>query len=1046
MLRSSRLPSHPLRSPALVAAAGLALLGARPAPGAGETRAAASRLAHLETSDGLSHNSVYALHQDRRGWLWIGTVDGLDRFDGHEFRIERPRAGDAASPSSPVVRALAEDCDGSLWVATEAGLDHRSPGGAWRRHRPAGRAAVVHSVAVTDDCSVWSGGQGGLFRFDRTSDRFLAVVPGRPGRADSVRALAPDPGRGALWAIAFDEAGLSTELWQISTVGARAERWALDPAWSTTWAAIVDPQGRLWLDPAAPVRFESEHRRARRDGGPATPSVRAALRARDGALWFGTTDGAFVRRGDRVEALRPERERPTWLHNYVRSMLEDRDGSIWLGTYGGLYRHDPFRQPFELLGTAEGAEAPAAAPVSALAPGPGGAVWIASFGAGLRLFDFDRGLALEVERARPGVSGALPDDVVWSLLPEPDGGLWAGLESGLARREPDGRWSRRPLAGGAVESQRVSTLARGADATLWIGTEHGLHRLRPGAASAERVPLPGGDLGRVDSLLAEGDRLRIGVDGHRLVRFDPATGRTTSRELVVGGERSVSEGIWQILAAPPLGSWLATGYGLWLLGADDEPVAHFTTASGLPGSVVYSAALDGGAPHRLWLGTNRGLARCELAGERLACRGFDAADGLAEREFNRGAVLAEPDGRLLFGGLDGVTRFDPRRIRTRATPPPVVAVGARVWGRDGFRQLDGEALATLEVPAGSGAFAIEYAALLFSNPHRARYRYRLEGFDRDWVEAGHRREARYTRVPPGGYRFRVVAANEDDVWGDGGFVLPVRVLPAWWQRRAVQAAGLAALGGLLVALHRLRVARAVEIERMRWRLAGDLHDELSSELASIAVAADLLAGRAGAGTAASGRLREIRDTALGAVDSVRDVVWSLSPDHDHGDALVERLRAECARLLAGLEVDFDASAVHPGVDVPMTARRAATLVFKEAAHNVVRHSGARQVRVAVAVIPGALELTVADDGRGFDPDRVVGGVGLASLARRAREAGGTLTCDSSPGGGTTVRLHIPLKSADRPRRGLPRTREGGAGGARLGSAAWRRRSPQREDS
>ncbi|MBZ0102185.1 MAG: hypothetical protein K8I65_08495 [Thermoanaerobaculia bacterium] len=1039
------MPPSPRRSPALVAVASLALLGARSVSGAETARGGPPRLAHLETSHGLSHNSVYALHQDRRGWLWIGTVDGLDRFDGHEFRVERPRAGDAASPSSPVVRALAEDCDGSLWVATEAGLDHRSPGGAWRRHRPAGRAAVVHSVAVTDDCSVWSGGQGGLFRFDRAADRFLAVVPGRPGRADSVRALAPDPGRGALWAIAFDAAGLSTEIWQISTADARAERWALDPAWSTTWAAIVDPEGRLWLDPAAPVRFEPEHRRARRDGGPATPPVRAALRARDGALWFGTTDGAFVRRGDRVEALRPERERPTWLHNYVRSVLEDRDGSIWLGTYGGLYRHDPFRQPFELLGTAEGAEAPAAAPVSALAPGPGGAVWIASFGAGLRLFDLDRGLALGIERARPGVSGALPDDVVWCLLPDPDGGLWAGLESGLARREPDGRWSRQPLEGGAVESERVSTLARGPDATLWIGTEHGLHRLRPGAASAERVALPGGDRARVDSLLAESDHLRIGADGHRLVRIDAVTGTVTSRDLVSGGERSVSEGIWQILPAPPLGTWLATGYGLWLLGPDDEPRAHFTTANGLPGSVVYSAAPDGGAPDRLWLGTNRGLARCELAGERLACRGFDAADGLAEREFNRGAVLAAPDGRLLFGGLDGVTRFDPRRIRTRMTAPPVVAVGARFWGSEGFRQVDGEGLATLEVPAGSGAFAIEYAALLFSNPRRASYRYRLEGFDRDWVEAGHRREARYTRIPPGTYRFRVVAANEDGVWGTAGFTLPVRVLPAWWQRRPVQAAGLLAAVALLVGLHRLRMARAIEIERMRWRLAGDLHDELSTELASIAVAADLLAGRAGEGSAASDRLREIRDTALRAVDSVRDVVWSLSPDHDHGGALVERLRAECARLLAGLEVDFDARAVHPGVDVPMTARRAATLVFKEAAHNVVRHSGAGRARVTLAVDPATLELTLADDGRGFDAGRPAGGVGLASLARRAREAGGTLVCDSAPGSGTTVRLRIPLKVPGRFRL-LPRTREGSAAGAKLSSRACRRHTPEREDS
>jgi signal transduction histidine kinase len=419
---------------------------------------------------------------------------------------------------------------------------------------------------------------------------------------------------------------------------------------------------------------------------------------------------------------------------------------------------------------------------------------------------------------------------------------------------------------------------------------------------------------------------------------------------------------------------------------------------GLPGSAAYSVAEDGRG--RLWIGTNRGLARFTPPDGPF--RAYDLADGIGTVEFNRHAHFRDADGTLYFGGVDGLTVFHPEAIRNNPYVPPVVLTRVETAGRAGTAAYTPAGLDGLTLTHRQTAVTFEFAALNFTDPDKNRYAYRLEGFDARWVQAGTQRVARYTSLPPGRYTFRVRGANNDGVWNTRGAALAVTVLPPFWQTWPFRALLAAAALALLTAAYRARVRRLLELERLRLRIAGDLHDDLSSDLSGIALVADLLRRREGMPEADRLQLAEVRDTALRKVDALRDIVWTINPEHDTLEATVRRMRQVAATLLAGLEVTFEVDVPDAGQAVAMTFRRDVLLIFKEALHNVARHAGAAHVAIRLRQRDGRLDLSVEDDGRGFDPQAAADGHGLRNMRVRAERAGATLDVRSRPGGGTRI--------------------------------------------
>ncbi|NNF58765.1 MAG: hypothetical protein HKN04_11045, partial [Rhodothermaceae bacterium] len=409
----------------------------------------------------------------------------------------------------------------------------------------------------------------------------------------------------------------------------------------------------------------------------------------------------------------------------------------------------------------------------------------------------------------------------------------------------------------------------------------------------------------------------------------------------------------------------------------------------------------------LWLGTSRGLARFDSASQTFRLCDPDDRPGLPE--YNRRAAFRGADGRLYFGHLDGVTVFDPAALRDNPVRPATVLTRVARTGPEGPADLDLPTDEALALSYRDRLVRFEFAALNFTHAEENRYRYRLDGFDRDWVDAGTERQAIYTNLPPGRYTFRVQGANNDGLWSTADATLALVVAPPFWATAWFRVLALLALGGLLLAAHRYRVAQLLHVERVRARIASDLHDEVGSKLAALALSSETVARRATLDAPERHRLGEMADTARRMADDLRDIVWLANPRFDTLGDLVEKMCTTADALLDGTAHTFTCKDGEAVQALDMEQRRQLFLFYKEALRNVARHAEAHHVTVHLACNDGTLRLDVTDDGIGFERTAMREATGLASLEERARALGGTVEIETQPGGGTTVRLRAPLR-------------------------------------
>lgn len=965
------------------------------------------------------HRSVFALLEDSDGFLWIGTQDGLARFDGYEMLTHRHDPDDPTTLSNSSIRMLLEDRRGRIWVGTENGLntvDRRSrtitrmP----TPNHPEGHGAWFNCSFEDRDGVLWFGTDDGLLRLDPADGTYRLLQHesgGSPGLASpAVVAIRQDPD-GAIW-VGTNGPEVHT-LHRLSPDGLVEATYALDGVGTRVFSLLIDSGGRLWSHPGAPLDLEAAARGEFEP--PATDvcfEVRASLEDKNGALWFACDDGLH-----RIDPTSGVSEHwpvvatgGTWLENFGRSLLEDRAGTLWVGTEGGLYRLDPHTKRFDHIGrNPMNPQSLSADAVSAIAEAPGGELWVATYGGGLNRVDPKTGTTHRF-CTDPKDPRRCTSDVVWHLHTSPDGTLWVAGDELWSLDPTTERLTLHSTPG--VIDEGVFYLAEDDSGSLWIGGVRGrLYRYASATGSLEVVGLELGpsnpeNQNRLDSLLIEGDTLWIGF-GENLGVFDTATGRLETIPLrSPTGERLGSLGTWAIHRGRDGRLWLGTAAGL-LRHRTDDRFDLFTTRDGLPGSAVYSILeeVDG----TMWLGTNQGLTRFRPdSPSDTRFRVFNAADGIGNTEFNRHAALHGSDGLMVFGGMEGLTLFRADEVEDNPFVPPVRITQIEVGGRTGVRPVSVAACDRLTLSPDDTTVSFEFSALSFTAPRLNRYAYRLDGFDASWVDAGTRRTTQYTNLPPGRYRFRVKGSNNDGVWNDIGTSLEVAVLPTLWETwwfRPILCLGIAGAGW---ALFRYRELKKREVERLRMRIAGDLHDDLSSDLSGIAVVADMVRQTDGVGAEEREDLGNIRDTSLRMADGLRDIVWYIDPDHDSLTATLRRMRQVASTLLRGIEHVFHADVPDRDRPLPVNVRRNVFLIFKEAVHNVVRHAGASTVGIGISLSGDKLQLEIVDDGCGFDLAAGGDGHGLRSMRRRAEEIGGRLEIDSSPGCGTTLRLVVGM--------------------------------------
>jgi ligand-binding sensor domain-containing protein/signal transduction histidine kinase len=970
----------------------LLLLGGSETAFALDSRRDLSQFSHEVwlTENGLPQNTVHSIAQTRDGYIWIGTEEGLARFDGVRFAVFDKQ--NTPQLKSNYIRTLLADRHGALWIGTAEGLVRMLDGKftvfTTNEGLPSDTIQAVYEdregnlwVATATGLGLFK--SGGLTTFT-TKERLIS---------GSIQALFEDAD-GALWIATPYGVGQVKD-------GTFTNYTVRDGLGSNSVRAIQqDRDGRLWFGSLGGLTSFSRGRfttYTTRDGLP-NDRIISLHAGRDGDLLVGTagglcrfTDGRFTgfNAGDALST------------STILSLLEDLEGNLWIGAESGgvnLLKDTKFTTYTARNGLSNDL-------VKSIYGDHQGNTWIGTDGGGLNLLKDGK---LSVYTTRDGLSS----NVVLALSGDGAGNLWAGTPDGL-NRFSQGKFTIYTAADGLANND-VRSICADHRGNLWIGTRGGLTRMKDGVfrTFTEVDGLPN-DL--IATLYEDTKgNLWIGTFGglSRLMNEEFTT-FTTKDGLSNDAVISLYEDSDGTL-------WIGTNGG-GLNRMKDGQLTAYTTRNGLLDDVVYRILEDG--RKNLWLSCRKGIFHIdkkeldEFAQGRIPSItpvAYGTADGMMTRECSGGGDPAGwrgSDGKLWFPTIKGVAMIDPERIKTNAQPPPVVIEQIRI--NDQPIPLRDR----IELPPGTTRFDLYYTAPSFVAPEKVRFKYKLDGFDKDWIDSGTRRIAYYTNLRPGAYTFRVIASNNDGVWNQTGAALGLYLKPYFYQTYwfyAVFVLGLAMFAWLLF---RLRV-RGIEAQfgavlAERTRIAREIHDNLAQEMSGISVQLEVVARTMPPGAdAARTHLDRARRQVRHGIAEARRYVWDLrSPaleDNDLPTAL-----SETARRLT------NETAIQAQVEVNGTFRPLARLVEdnllrigQEAMNNAVKHAQAQRIFVNLVFDARRVRLSVRDDGRGFDSQVAgngrAGHFGLIGMRERAAQIGGTLSIHSTAGSGTEVVADVPI--------------------------------------
>lgn len=934
------------------------------------------------TENGLPQNTIHAILQTRQGYVWLATEGGVVRFDGIRFVVyDRQNTPELTSNN---IRALAEGSDGALWVASGDGLVRLK--GAADNKRFTTRDGLpnnnVWAVHVDREGGLWAATTNGLAHF--ANDRFEAVAD----NIGPISALAVSR-RGSLSLATAD--GLKI-LRNSSFQNASP---ALQPLKTAVEVLLSDSSNRLWMGTARGLWMQSGTTATLYTTHNGLPSDRitALYEDREQSVWVGTDSGAARIASGRIERFVPGE---TLAGDMVLSFYEDAEGDLWAGTDAGGVTI--LRQP--KFTTYSGAENALQDLVRCVFQDHSGAVWFGTSGHGLRRFAGAKFTEITT-------SDGLASDQVFALAEDRDGSLLVGTPDGL-NRVRNGVVSLLTSADGLADDF-VRSIFRDGDGSLWIGTRRGLSHLKDGRFETytQRDGL-GSDL--VGAVLRDRfGRLWIGTRNGLSLQENGKITNFTSKD-------GLSSDVITALGEDEQGN-------LWI-GTEDGGLNRFRTGRftqyrsqlGLP-QAIYGIADD--TQGNLWLAASTGVYRADERelnrwAERTAGRPtvipYGTSDGLKISECTGGghpAIWRGKNGALWFATPKGAAELRTDDAKISRVVPPVVIESVSVDDE----RLDPKSIK--DVRPGHSRFSFEYAGLSFSAPQKVRFRYKLEGFDRDWVDAGTRRVAYYTNIPAGHFRFRVLARNADGIWNENGATLGFRLLPHFYQTYWFAALILGVLCLFAYGIYHWRVkeveARFNAVLEERNRIAREIHDTLAQGFVAVSVQLELVARLLTASTEnAKEHLNQARMMVRDSLSEARSAIWELRSQTEGSEDLAARLSKMAGQVTAS-------SSVKLRLDVHGTYRPLARVVEdelvrigQEAVTNAVRHANAGQIQIELVFERKKVKMTIADDGCGFSVNSSgrgpAGHFGLQGMRERAERIDADLTVVSAPGEGTRVSL------------------------------------------
>lgn len=978
----------------------------------------------------LSDNSVFAVYEDKSGTLWIGTLLGnLNKYDRKKERFTKYSFGSDSGYTSLLMSAIPEypltfsrfndrtitsisgDRKGRLWIGTWGqGIFSFDTGTGKIKHfthdpRDPHSISSNRIVTLMEDKNgiLWAGTfGGGLNRIERktgrgssevnlyvTSFQNIPMVSG--SLADNrVTSLFQDRD-GNLWAGTFG-GGLNkmplnflreddpSKVKFIHYKNTPGNKTSLSSNW--VMKVIQDRTGSLWIatfggglnrmDPYT-EKFTVFKNDPLNPGSLSDNDVISLCEDQSGIIWIGTHLGKGINRFDRSRnKFAHYRHIPgdatSLSDNVVWTFAEDKEGEIWIGTYrGGLNTFNRQTHKFKSFkNNPSNPNSISSNHVRAVYADKEDNLWIGTYNAGLNYFN-KRTRKFTVYKHNSNDSTSISENQVISIFEDRAGNLWAGTFGGGLDRviRNKGRFSfihykNNPSDPRSLGDNRVYKIYEDKDGNLWIGTF-----------------------------------------GGGLSKFDPGKGTFINYKHDAGNTNSLSDNRVITIYEDYQGTlWIGTyGGGLNRFDPHSGKFYKYIQDGSLSG-VVYGILEDN--EHNLWISSDNGLSR--FTPSTSAFINYDLHDGLQSMEFSGGAYFMARSGEMFFGGINGFNAFFPDSIKVNKHIPPVVISAFRIFNKEVDGQSDEIVLSNKE-----NFFSFEFAALDYTNSEQNRYAYKLEGFDDDWhyVDAS-RRLANYTNLDPGKYAFRVRGSNNDGVWNEKGAEVTITILPPFWRTWWFIFLSVVLIGGTLTYFIVSRISQLLAIERLKTKLAADLHDNIGSGLTEISIQSQVIAAQLNKNSSdeVKQKLLNISETSGQLIDNMSDIVWVVNPKRDTLYDLILRLKDSYSEIFSSLGVSFKIHNLEAlsNVKLPMEYRQNLFLIFKEAINNSLKHSCSKKIELNTSIDGRKLGMELVDDGQGFDIKQSTPGNGLNNIRRRAKSIGGSLLVESAPGEGTRIKF------------------------------------------
>jgi ligand-binding sensor domain-containing protein len=970
------------------------------------------RFSNLTLQDGISGYRVFNICQDAQGFIWIATAYGLDRYDGSRIRTFRQESGDPFSPSASKVSVLFVDSRGTLWAGTsEAGLNKYNPlteTFVHYTHNPQ-EASTVGSNAIVSLAeahgTLWVATSArGIDAFDRERGTFSHYRhdprDSTSLSSDSVNALAVSPS-GVLWIAT--KAGLDA----LDKQANRFLHYTVPAEQHTASRAInnlmVDRSGVLWLiSDAGLYTFSPEQGILSRMTDKLHNIAVHCLYEQDTRhVWLGTDKG--LRRLDRStsrwhEFVHDASRQASLANDFIFHITGDSSGNVWVATDGGVSRFSPRVDQFQHYALDDQQEENG--DVSAVVVDANDSMW----------FGTKKGLAtlrvLNDGRPQEGsYRSVAKSGFVQSLCVDSSGKIWAGSYGSAALSSYDPRTKQ--LRTYAIGTD-VLSLSCDRDERLWLGADDGLKlfdsrrgKLLTLAPAIQNIR------SRVLAIIQRRNTaMVIATEGEGMFVVDPYSFGYRQFKHEPSDPMSISHNRTYAVHEDRAGRvWVATAEGLDLFDDSAGSFRHYKPTRISKGLTFIQIVEDNGG--RLWLSTiQSGLFRFDPLLSTF--HDYGAAEGIQGSEFHYAAARMR-SGVLIFGGKNGFNMFHPDSIVENRRPPPVVITSFRPLGKSDTR-ANRISLAPPEFSFTQNQFIIEFAALDFGSPGDNRFLYKLEPSDTGWVDPGEQRSLVFPGLAPNHYVFRIKAANNDGVWNEQGVSIPIVINPPFYKTWQFISLMVLVAGGIIAAVYNYRTRQQLAVERLRVRIASDLHDDVGSSLSGIALMSDLVRSHLPKGTKDHTYLEKLSSSARNTAETLRDIVWVINPEHDTAEDILLRMKAIADMLLVKSQFTFSAPSNGLSGLLNMEYRRNLLLIYREILNNTAKHAQAKNVAISIATNENHLTLQIVDDGIGFDVEavRAKGGHGLFTQQHRAEKINGTIDIQSAPGKGTTTTLVVKI--------------------------------------